>query len=205
MTSDSQVIIYSPDVNLTERKSALNNSIQEVVTVGDIRGYKAYAALLTQSGGDNPESTTIGSLSIGRTYEITDYQLGDDFTNVGAPSNANGVKFVAIGDTPSIWANSSELTFNYGAPEVTVLENTIGNIWFTYNSIGDFNVCSDSLFTTNKSVIFISSSTADNSSAEEIVKAKIYDVNSMNILSFATSLSSDSILSNTPIEIRVYN
>lgn len=59
MTSDSQIIVYSPDVNLTERKSALNNSIQEVVTVGDLRGYKVYTALLTQSGEDPPVATVL--------------------------------------------------------------------------------------------------------------------------------------------------
>jgi hypothetical protein len=45
----TQFIVYNPNVNLTERKSALNNNIQEVVTVGDLRGYKVYTALLSQA------------------------------------------------------------------------------------------------------------------------------------------------------------
>lgn len=62
MTPESQVIIYAPDVNLTERKSALNNNIQEVVTVSELVGtspYKVYSALLTQSGTDAPVATVL--------------------------------------------------------------------------------------------------------------------------------------------------
>ena len=36
ITSNSQFIVYSPNVNLSEKKSALNNDIQEVVTYQDI-------------------------------------------------------------------------------------------------------------------------------------------------------------------------
>ncbi len=59
MTPESQVIVYNPDVNLTERKSALNNNIQEVVTVGDLKGYKVYTALLTQSGTAVPTANAL--------------------------------------------------------------------------------------------------------------------------------------------------
>ncbi len=59
MTPESQVIVYNPDVNLTERKSALNNNIQEVVTVGDLKGYKVYTALLTQLGAAVPTANVL--------------------------------------------------------------------------------------------------------------------------------------------------
>ena len=52
---------------------------------------------------------TSGSLVVGRRYRITTYIAGDDFTGVGAASNASGVEFVATATTPS-WANGSTLT-----------------------------------------------------------------------------------------------
>jgi hypothetical protein len=204
MTPESQIIVYNPDVNLTERKSALNNNIQEVVTVGDLRGYKVYTALLTQSGGDNPESFTSGSLSIGRTYEITDYQLGDDFTNVGAPSNASGVKFVAIGDTPSVWTNSSELSWNYGAPLVTVLENTIGNIWWTYGNVGSYSVNSDRLFIPDKTCLF--SSVSSDSGYPKYTTFILSTVSEVIVQQFEVGGTGiDEIGNKQSIEIRVYN
>ncbi|MFA5341806.1 MAG: hypothetical protein WC332_08520 [Clostridia bacterium] len=52
---------------------------------------------------------TAGTLVTGREYIIDTYVAGDDFTNVGAASNASGVRFVATGTTPTTWANSSSL------------------------------------------------------------------------------------------------
>jgi len=53
---------------------------------------------------------TSGSLEVGQRYRITNFQAGDDFTNVGAGSNANDVEFVATGTTPTTWTNSSGIT-----------------------------------------------------------------------------------------------
>lgn len=53
---------------------------------------------------------TSGTLVTGRRYTITSYQTGDDFTNVGAASNADDVEFTATGTTPTTWTNSSEIT-----------------------------------------------------------------------------------------------
>jgi hypothetical protein len=50
-----------------------------------------------------------GTLIVGNTYTIVDY-LGDNFTNVGASSNANGITFVATGTTPTTWTNGSVLS-----------------------------------------------------------------------------------------------
>ncbi len=56
-------------------------------------------------GGD----LTSGTLEIGKKYRITNYIAGDDFTNIGAASNATGVMFTATGTTPTTWTNSSTL------------------------------------------------------------------------------------------------
>lgn len=55
------------------------------------------------------DSLTSGTLTIGKIYKIVDFQAGDDFTNVGATTNATGEIFEATGTTPTTWSNSSEL------------------------------------------------------------------------------------------------
>jgi hypothetical protein len=52
---------------------------------------------------------TSGSLITGRKYLIQNFHTGDDFTNVGAPSNATGVIFTATGTAPTTWTNGSIL------------------------------------------------------------------------------------------------
>jgi len=107
--------------------------------------YKVYTALLTQSGGDDPLIIYEGDLTIGVTYSI-DATLGPeyDFSNVGGPKYPENFPFVATGTTPNNWG--AELLYNTGAPVVTVLENTIGNVWFTYVDIGVYKCLSNGLF-----------------------------------------------------------
>jgi hypothetical protein len=52
---------------------------------------------------------TSGSLVVGNSYFIRTYVSDDDFTNVGAASNAAGVMFTATGTTPTHWAHESNL------------------------------------------------------------------------------------------------
>jgi len=52
---------------------------------------------------------TSGTLTVGKLYKIDTFVSGDDFTNVGAASNANGVQFTATGTTPTTWTNGSSL------------------------------------------------------------------------------------------------
>jgi len=53
---------------------------------------------------------TSGSLVVGKRYVITTYAASDDFTNVGAASNATGVVFKATGTTPTTWSNGSTVS-----------------------------------------------------------------------------------------------
>jgi hypothetical protein len=57
---------------------------------------------------------TDGELIVGETYEITNYQGTDDFTDVAATQsgviNTNGFIFTATGPTVSNWSSNSELT-----------------------------------------------------------------------------------------------
>jgi hypothetical protein len=57
-----------------------------------------------------PRTTqTSGTLNVGEAYEITDFNAGDNFTNVGASSNATGIQFIATGTTPTTYSNGSTL------------------------------------------------------------------------------------------------
>ena len=113
------------------------------ITIASKLPYKSYVALLTQSGGDNVEGISGTPLTIGRTYRIdtSDAPSGNwDFTNVGAPNNDIGTYFIATGTTANNWGTNIVLGYNTGAPVVTVLENTIGNIWFTYTDVGRYEI-----------------------------------------------------------------
>ncbi len=58
---------------------------------------------------DPDEPLTEGLLDVGITYKIITFAAGDDFTNVGAASNATGVVFTATGETPTDWEHESIL------------------------------------------------------------------------------------------------
>jgi hypothetical protein len=74
---------------------------QPVYKGSDDRVYPAKAVVMA--------AQTSGSLTIGKRYVITTFLAGDDFTNVGAASNATGVIFIATGTTPTTWTHSSVL------------------------------------------------------------------------------------------------
>ena len=170
-----------------------------------IKPYKVYTALLTQNGGDNQLSLVNEPLTIGVTYTIVNNGFDNyDFTNVGASNNLDGTQFVATGTTPIAWG-SADLNYNEGAPVVTVLENTIGNIWFGYLNVGEYSINSDGLFTLNKTTQFINSSFGLDEGILTISNGG--NTNSLIYLSSTDSIPEriNGFFSHTPIEIRVYN
>lgn len=196
-TSSGGVVISATGGNLT---------INDI----NINPYKVYTALLTQSGGDDPIDVNTGLLTIGVTYYISNESIGMDFTNVGAPNNNILTFFVATGTTPNSWGESEGLTgilqYNTGAPVVIVLENTIGNIWFSYNNVGEYFIKSNGLFTPNKTLTFGSFYSLSSSLSNIIY----FYMNNASInqnevfLQTGDPVSVDGYLNNTPIEIRVY-
>ncbi len=163
--ADEKVFMVDKRTNTVYGGSQALQDMQQWYTMQDVADsvaaatpYKVFTALLTQSGGDSPSaisSDAIQPLTIGVTYMISQNELEGDFTNVGAPNNNVGTYFIATGTTPTSWGTNPsagvvELTYNTGAPVATVLENTIGNVWFTYGSVGAYMANSDGLFTSNK-------------------------------------------------------
>jgi hypothetical protein len=138
------------------------SSIKELIVPpappAPVAPYKVYTALVSQSGSSEILGVNTGDLTIGISYQIIENGgTGWDFTNVGAPNNNIGTYFVATGITPNSWGTNEggdfgTLQYNAGAPVVTVLQNTIGDIYFTYGDVGLYYISSNGLFTLNKTV-----------------------------------------------------
>jgi hypothetical protein len=178
----------------------------------NIRPYKVFTALLTQSGVDNTLSINTGNLTIGTTYIINDFSEGMDFTNVGALNNNTGTYFVATATIPNNWGidegSSSILQYNTGSPIATVLENTIGNLWFNYVDIGYYKLSSESLFTNLKSTSIMQTPTDSGDRSIPGLYTTYFDGESNFFIStFKISDISavNDYLLNTFMEIRVYN
>jgi hypothetical protein len=171
--------------------------------------YKVYTALLTQSGGDDPQNLNSGELTIGVTYLINTSPALEppftwDFTNVGAPNNDTGTSFIAIGTTPASWGNGT-LQYNTGAPVATVLEDTIGNISFAYDGVGLYRIVNSQSFDQTKTAMFFGPEMYG------YFKKAIYGPSYWGIVTYndlnvqIDGAPGQLILNNTPIEIRVYN
>lgn len=169
--------------------------------------YKVYTALLTQSGGDDPNTISSGPVTAGVTYEIVVSSLIGvwDFSNVGGPVYPETYTFVAsASEEPNSWSGVDDLNYNNGAPLVTVLENTLGNIWFTYNDVGYYSIYSDGLFTLNKSTFYFGAARTDEGFPSIINTYDDYTINNYPFFTFHDSSLVEAVLYNTPIEIRVY-
>jgi hypothetical protein len=173
------------------------------------RPYKVYTALLTQSGGDEFLSLGVGdNLQIGVTYQILDDGgNGWDFTNVGAPNNNLNTYFVATGTTPNSWGTGVFLEYNTGAPVVTVLENTIGNVYWSYSTAGGYTgTIDEDLVTEGKQAVFSPPVAISTSGNKYFVAIENSTVN--GIVGIYSTDGTDYIndgLVDFPIEIRVYN
>ena len=186
----------------------INDIVDLVPVVYTQLPYKVFTALLTQSGGFDIQYLGSGELTIGVTYTIGFSTPGGDtgdFLNVGAPNNNIGTSFIATGTIPNAWGADSSLSYNTGAPVATVLENAIGNVWFSYDSDGLYNIESLGLF---NNVLILYGTLIIGGGAV----FKGYDNNSntsskiqINTIINGVNISTNDALLNTPIEIRVYN
>jgi len=170
-----------------------------------IAPYQVFTALLTQNGGNGLESISEGITTIGVSYTISNYVEGD-FTIIGAPNNLVGTSFIATGIFPD-WGLStgSQLVFNSGAPVATVLENTIGNIWFTFLADGSYFINKQDNFDPSKTAIFIGPPTWDG--GDYYFQAGPDGVGPIYLVSkyLPTGLNVNGAFQNTTIEIRIYS
>lgn len=75
-----------------------------------------------ESESNTPEQVADPEVSLipGVKYRIITYASGDDFTNVGAASNADAVEFIALGEDAAEWSHGSVLEImETAAPTVT--------------------------------------------------------------------------------------
>jgi hypothetical protein len=169
--------------------------------------YKVYTALLTQSGQGNTTGISSGPLTKGVTYKIQ--VAGGDFSNVGAPNNDPNTYFVAINNNTPISYGGSALLFNTGAPVVTVLENTIGNITWTYLGTGSYAGNLISAFPLNKTYFSVNNRFSDDGGASAYDAFLFRNNDDFFALTlWNNGTSSDSLIfSGAPIsiEIRVYS
>lgn len=90
---------------------------------------------------------TSGLLVTGKRYLITSFIAGDNFTNVGAASNATAVVFTATGTTPSVWTHASslwELTADLTLPITAAAMAAFLNATAAITALGGVTVTSSS-------------------------------------------------------------
>lgn len=167
--------------------------------------YTVFTALLTQSGGDVP-ATTYGDeiLNAGVTYQIISNPDAYDLTPYGAPNNNVGTYFISNQTTPLAFTISLELLSNTGAPVATVLENTIGNIWFTFLADGSYFINKQDNFDPSKTTILIGPPTWDG--GDYYFQSGTDGVGPIYLISkyLPTGLNVNGAFQNTTIEIRIY-
>jgi hypothetical protein len=90
-------------------------------------------------------------------------------------------------------------------PVATVLENTIGTLDLFYDDDGLYYIESSSLFTPDKTLIFFGTPTDGDYASIYQINCVVLSEDLIIIRTFMSGNSSDGLLTNTPIEIRVYN
>jgi len=177
---------------------------------GSSTSYKVFTALVSQSGTGNAGiDINTGSLTVGVTYYILNDSPGMDFTNVGATTNTPGNFFLATGTTPNSWGSdegggNSILAYYPAAPVVTVLENTLGKVYFEYVGPGVYRLGSnEGLF--NNPVVITSLSSEGN--YDQALQWLAENPNSIRLYTgVAGTGDSDNILGYpATVEVRVYN
>lgn len=91
------------------------------------------------------------------------------------------------------------------APTFIILKNTIGNINWTYDGVGNYYGTLNNAFTINKTFANISQSTVAMGLGSTLFAIEKFDINTLIIATVYDNLQQDGLLQNTEIEIRIYN
>mgnify|MGYP006383055477 CR=1 FL=1 len=119
--------------------------------------------------------------------EIIDYLNGNGSSEDGSYKIYSGL--ITQNGSPGI------------APTVKILKNTLGTITLEYNSLGVYKILSSGLFTIDKT--FTLTGTPADTTATIFLNPS--DSNELYYQTYSSGSASDGMISNTPIEIRVYN
>lgn len=214
--STTKFIGLAESVDTTERRSALINAESQAYTMQDVtdtvRPYKVFTALLTQSGGNDPRTMQgdgggdISSATKGTTVEIFSNSNNIDYSSIGAPNSNVGTYFILTQDiTLSNLDIDTIFNINTGAPVATVLENTIGNITWSYVNTGNYLATLTGAFPYDKTFITTPSQFTYLDSNGSGIGAQVSSADTINIYSLDANSNANGILNGTPIEIRVYN
>jgi hypothetical protein len=211
MKAGTQFIGVKPGINMAERKSNVANNPTDVYTIEEIaavsRPYKVYTALLTQIGSTDPDTLYGGSgsyLDNGRSYYISSNPDNYDLSIYGDTDSSEGSWFISNYDIELGYNDSLVLNVNYAAPVVKILENTIGNVWFTYDDPGSYVVYGDFTDKTTFVISNIGNVPSDSISIRASVDTSNIYISTCSLVFTGTSAYVDNILKNTPIEIRIY-
>ena len=91
------------------------------------------------------------------------------------------------------------------APTAIELENTLGEIEFAYVNEGRYFVQSNNLFTFEKTAIFVSPLNNASTQGVSVINEDTTSQFNLDTYIIATNATSNGLLYNTAIEIRVYN
>jgi hypothetical protein len=177
-----------------------------------------------------PASFLISNTTVNAGNEVYTSRLNSSL-NVGTNIQNRGTNCLAVGNNivipesctnlivfgSNITAdeNSTGLLLNYksyvalisqsgtSAPSVTILENTLGDVTFSYVAVGRYELITDGLLTLNKTFALITNSNRGTNSVYQT------SVNALRLacrdLTVTGNAYMDDALDNTSIEIRVYN
>jgi hypothetical protein len=208
LSSTNDLMIFGANVGFSKRGDKYQNyamSAEDFLAIN--RPYKVFTALLTQSGGDDEQFMGDDIYLVkGVTYNIVANDVPNfNFVPYGAPNNNNGTNFVANETITFLGITDCSLSYNTGAPVVTVLENTIGNVWFTYNIIGTY-VAYVPIVAEQKQVVFSPTNAYKTNSSELYIRIVNNSIDGEVEISTTDGTSRiDGAINDLPIEIRVYN
>ena len=177
-------------------RALLNNTINEIVIGNDAIG-------------NGPHTVTLGNNDVLKTYLKGSLQLPTvPTTSVGTYSilTRNDI----TGEVEKIPIQSYKVytalisQSGIADPTITILENTIGSIVWTRTTTGAYKGTLLGTFTTSKTIAFISGSQLIYSDPT-FYDIRRFDDNSVILSTYKSGINTDTMLSNTSIEIRVYN
>jgi hypothetical protein len=92
------------------------------------------------------------------------------------------------------------------APVATVLENTLGNIVWSYEDLGTYKGTLTGAFIENKTYYYLNTASETGNMLDGLSGILLLNSNEISVISISSGIDLiNGVLINTPIEIRVYN